>query len=255
MNFFYAINGRRLMKVSIIIFSAFFVASMLYVQPFSYRSVFLSSTGGAKALYKAEQKKHEVALTFDISWGDEKAVPILDELKKQGIRNATFFLSASWAERHPSIVKRIKADGHEIGSMGYNYVDYTELDSSKIRRDLADAKKSFDVLGIKKITLLRPPTGNFNEDVLKIATSLGFTVVHWSVDSKDWTNPSIQTITNNVIKNVNGGDIVLLHASDSAIQTVKALPLIVTKLKKSGYHNVSISELIANANTNSNEIK
>jgi polysaccharide deacetylase family sporulation protein PdaB len=253
LSFFYALNGRSLKKGLIIVLAAFFTAFILYVQKIN-NPVF-STPSGPKAIYKAEKSKHEIALTFDISWGDENALPILDVLKKNGIKNATFFLSASWAERHPNIVKRIKEDGHEIGSMGYNYTDYTQLEDAKIRRDLMQAKKVFDTLGIKDVTLLRPPNGNFNTKVLKIADSLGYTVVHWSIDSKDWLNPGVNTIVGNVVDNMDAGDIILLHASDSAKQTSKALPQIIQVMKQHGYRNVSISELIANGETNSKEVK
>ncbi|MCL6587374.1 MAG: polysaccharide deacetylase family sporulation protein PdaB [Anoxybacillus sp.] len=252
MRFFYALNGRSLKKGLIIVFAAFFTAFILYVQKV-YQPTF-STPSGPKAIYKAEKSKHEVALTFDISWGDENALPILEVLKKNGIKNATFFLSASWAERHPQIVKRIKEDGHEIGNMGYNFTDYTQLEDAKIRRDLMQAEKVFDTLGIKRVTLLRPPGGNFNTNVLKIADSLGYTVVHWSVDSKDWLNPGVDSIINNVVQELEAGDIVLLHASDSAKQTAKALPPIIQAMKDNGYKNVSISQLIENGETSNKEI-
>ena len=50
------------------------------------------------------------------------------------------------------------------------------------------------------------------------------------------------------------GDIILLHASDSAKQTEKAIPLILDQLKKKNLKLVSISEMIANAKTNTSEI-
>jgi polysaccharide deacetylase family sporulation protein PdaB len=252
MNFFYVLNGHVLKKTLIIVIAAFFTASILYIQ--QKNNPAFSTPTGPKAVYKAEKSKNEVALTFDISWGDEKAIPILDTLKKHGIKNATFFLSASWAERHPNIVKRIKEDGHEIGSMGYNYINYTQLEDAKIRKDLLQAQKVFNMLGIKNVTLLRPPSGNFNKKVLKIADSLGYTVVHWSIDSKDWLNPGVDIIVNNVVENIDGGDIILLHASDSAKQTLEALPQIISEMKKQGYQNASISELIANARANAKEI-
>ncbi|MBA2873229.1 polysaccharide deacetylase family sporulation protein PdaB [Anoxybacillus calidus] len=252
MNFFYVLNGHVLKKTLIIVIAAFFTASILYIQQKSNPA--FSTPTGPKAVYKAEKSRNEVALTFDISWGDEKAIPILNTLKKYGIKNATFFLSASWAERHPNIVKRIKEDGHEIGSMGYNYIDYTELEDDKIRRDLLQSQKVFNMLGIKNVTLLRPPSGHFNKKVLKIADSLGYTVVHWSIDSKDWLNPGVDMIVNNVVENIDGGDIILLHASDSAKQTLEALPQIISKMKKQGYQNACISELIANAKANAKEI-
>lgn len=85
----------------------------------------------------------------------------MDVLKQHGIKNATFFLSASWAERHPSVVKRIKEEGHEIGSMGYNFVNYAELENAKIRQDLMMAEKVFDMLGVKKRRVAAPPGREF----------------------------------------------------------------------------------------------
>jgi peptidoglycan/xylan/chitin deacetylase (PgdA/CDA1 family) len=133
-------------------------------------------------------------------------------------------------------------------------LNYTELENAKIRQDLMQAKKVFDTLGIKEITLLRPPGGNFNKNVLKIADSLGYTVVHWSIDSRDWLNPGTKTIIENVTDNMEAGDIILLHASDSANQTAKALPKIIATMKEKGYRNVSVSQLIANGDASSKEI-
>ena len=50
------------------------------------------------------------------------------------------------AERHPDIVERIMKDGHEIGSMGYNYTSYTSLEANEIRRDLLRAQDVFTKL-------------------------------------------------------------------------------------------------------------
>lgn len=102
--------------------------------------------------------------------------------------------------------------------------------------------------------MLRPPGGNFNKKVLKLAESLGYTVVHWSVDSKDWLNPGTEQIVANVTSDLEPGDIVLLHASDSAKQTAKALPKIIAAMKENGYKNASLSELLANGEAESKGI-
>lgn len=98
---------------------------------------------------------------------------------------------------------------------------------------------------MKQIKLLRPPSGDFNKATLKIAESLGYTVVHWSNNSNDWKNPGVNNIVSTVSNNLKGGDIVLLHASDSALQTNKALPLLLQKLKSDGYEQISVSQLIS----------
>ncbi|MGG6432906.1 polysaccharide deacetylase family sporulation protein PdaB [Anoxybacillus sp. D401a] len=253
MKFFYILDGKKIKKWLLIISIAFVTASIFYIQQLTNESVF-SSDPGPKAIYKVENKKNELALTFDISWGETNALTVLNVLKKHGVK-ATFFLSASWAERHPRIVNKIVEDGHEIGSMGYEYKNYTELERGKIIRDLAQAKKVFDTLGIKHIPFLRVPTGNFNKNVLKVVHSFGHTVVHWSVDSKDWLSPGVHAIVENVTKNAKSGDIVLLHASDSAKQTASALEQIIVWMKKEGYRSVTISDLVNNAHIKSKEIK
>ncbi|MFC0275059.1 polysaccharide deacetylase family sporulation protein PdaB [Metabacillus herbersteinensis] len=254
MNQFYVFHVKKVKRLVIILIAAFFTAGILYVENVVHLPVF-SSSDGPKAVYRGDTKNTEVSLTFDISWGDVMAEPILDTLKKQGITNTTFFLSASWAERHPDLVKRMIKDGHQIGSMGFAYKNYTELEASMIKKDLLMAQDVFKQLGIKDITLLRPPTGNFNKEVLKIAETYGYTVVHYSVDSDDWTNPGVNKIIKNSTSSTKGGDIVLLHASDSAKQTNKALPEILKQLKQKGLKNVTVGELIANGDAKSSEVK
>lgn len=233
-----------------IIIIAFFAAWFFYIGNNIYVPVF-STKDGPKAVYKGEKN---IALTFNIGWGDEKAEPILDVLKKEKIKSATFFLSGSWAERHPEIVNRIVKEGYEIGMLGYAYKDYPELEEAEIRKDLYKAVDVFKKLNIKEIKLVRAPTGHFDKKTLKVTDELRFTLVHWSIDSKDWTNPGIKQIVKNISK-AEKGDIILLHASDSAKQTVSALPSILKTLNNKGLKLVTVSEMIANAETKSKEIK
>ena len=250
MNFFYVLNGKTIKQIMIIGVAAFFTAWFLFLGNMVQVPAF-STKDGPKAIYKGEK---DIALTFNIGWGDEKAEPILDTLKEHKVKSATFFLSGSWAERHPDLVERMVKEGYEIGMLGYEYKDYSELEEEKIRNDLSLAQTAFSKLNIKKIQLLRAPTGHFDQKTLNIAQKYGYTVVHWSIDSKDWTNPGTDLIRENVAQ-AKKGDIVLLHASDSAKQTNKALPLIIEDIKRKDLKLVTVSEMIANAKTNTSEIK
>lgn len=247
---FYVLNSKLLKQISLVVIAAFFTAWLLYMENLVNLPVF-STSNGPKAVFKGEK---DIALTFDIGWGDEKAGPILDELTKENVKSATFFLAGSWAERHPDLVERINKSGYEIGILGFNYLDYTELEDSKIRKDILNAQVAFGKLNIKDIKLLRAPTGHFDQRTLKIAERYGYTVVHWSIDSQDWTNPGVEKIVENV-KSADKGDIILLHASDSAKQTVKALPQIIADIRAKGLKLVTVSEMIANGNAQSEEIK
>jgi peptidoglycan-N-acetylglucosamine deacetylase len=249
-NHFFVLNGKTVKQFLLVVIAAFFTALFLFMGNLSLSPVF-STKDGPKAVYRGEK---DIALTFNIGWGDEKAEPILDVLKKENVKAATFFLAGSWAERHPDTVSRIVKEGYEIGILGYGFEDYTELEDVNIGKDISKAKESFRKLNIKDLKLLRAPTGHFDERTLKISERYGYTVVHWSVDSKDWTNPGVEQILTNV-KKADKGDIVLLHASDSAKQTAKALPGILQEIRNKGLKLVTVSELIANGVVESKEIK
>lgn len=227
-----------------------FSAGFIFIQNDLQIPVF-STENGPKAIYKGE---HNIAITFNIGWGDEKAAPIIETLKKENIHSATFFLSGSWAERHPGLVAMIIEEGYEIGLLGYNYKDYSDLKDEEIIRDIAKAQEVFTKMNIKNIELLRAPTGHFDKRLLKISESFGLTVIHWSVDSKDWTNPGVNQIVENV-SDANKGDIILLHASDAAKQTNKALPEILDELRNRDLTFVTVSEMISNSSAKNEEIK
>ncbi|PLR96414.1 polysaccharide deacetylase family sporulation protein PdaB [Bacillus sp. T33-2] len=250
MSFFLVLNGRSIKQLLVIILAAFFTAWFFFMENIVQMPVF-STKDGPKAVYKGEQ---DLALTFNIGWGDEKAEPILDTLKSNNVKSVTFFLSGAWAERHPELVSRMVKEGYEIGILGYEYKDYTELEESKIRQDLLKAQEAFKKLNVKNIELVRAPTGHFDQRTLKIADRLGYTVVHWSLDSKDWTNPGVQVIVENASE-AKKGDIILMHASDSAKQTKEALPHVIQSIRNSNLKFITVSEMIANAKTNSREIK
>ncbi|WNF23142.1 polysaccharide deacetylase family sporulation protein PdaB [Mesobacillus jeotgali] len=250
MNFFYVMNAKSIKTVFVIVIAAFFTAWFFYMDNMVQIPAF-SAKDGPKAIYKGEK---DLALTFNIGWGDEKAEPILDVLKKEKAGAVTFFLSGSWAERHPDLVNRMVKEGYEIGMLGYEYKDYTDLEEDKVRRDIQKAQEAFKKLNVKNIELLRAPTGHFDQRTLKIAERFGYTVVHWSLDTKDWTNPGTEVIAANASK-AKKGDILLMHASDSAKQTAEALPLVLKDIRSKNLKMVTVSEMIANGESKSAEVK
>ena len=244
------LQAKKVKQYVFFIILAFFTALFLYMQYGTENPVF-STKQGPKAVFKGEKN---VALTFNIGWGDEKAPIILDELKKNDIKNVTFFLSGSWAERHPHIVEKIVDEGYEFGMLGYNYVDYSQAESNEIIKDILKGQEVFRKLGLKNTKYLRAPTGHFDKRLLEISQRFDYTVVHWSVDSKDWTNPGVARIVEN-IERVEKGDILLFHASDSAKQTADALPTILKTIKNKNLKMITVSEMISNSTVKTEEIK
>ncbi|GGE84442.1 polysaccharide deacetylase family sporulation protein PdaB [Priestia taiwanensis] len=251
---FFVTKLSKVKQITFIIILAFFTAWLLFLQQQPYDSAF-STKSGPKAISRGDEATKKVALTFNLAWGNELAMPILETLKKEKIHNATFFISGAWAERHPEIVKQIVDEGHEVGSMGYAHKNYKELEDAEIRQDLQKAKDVFTKQGLKDIYLFRPPYGEFDKTILKITNDMGYTFIHWSNNSNDENSPGVARIVENVTKRLQNGDIILLHASDVALQTKKALPLLLREIAQQGYNNATISELIANTELKRKEVK
>lgn len=99
-----------------------------------------------------------------------------------------------------------------------------------------------------EMTLFRPPYGDYDNEVIKVATDCGYHTCQWSVDSLDWKNygldPLIKTVCEH--KNLDNGAIILMH--NGAEYTADALDTIVTRLKEQGYSILPLSELIIKEN-------
>ncbi|UYZ13446.1 polysaccharide deacetylase family sporulation protein PdaB [Brevibacillus sp. WF146] len=254
MKFMFVLSAQRLKQVLIILTALLMAAGIAYAERDAI-TVISDSSKAPQAIYKVDTNEKKIALTFDISWGETRAVPILDILKEKKVNKATFFLSSPWSQRHPEIVKRIVDDGFEIGSHGHKHDYYSKYTDEEIRAQIGRAHTILTELTGKKPKLIRMPNGDFDKRVLRIADEMGYTVIQWDTDSKDWINPGVDTIVNNVLSKAHPGDIVLLHASDSCKQTHLALPQIIDKLRADGYEFVTVSELIAGSQVQSQEVK
>ncbi|USG66093.1 polysaccharide deacetylase family sporulation protein PdaB [Brevibacillus ruminantium] len=253
MKFMFVVSTQRL-KQWLIVCTALLLALGIVYSERDAIAVISDGNQTPQAIYKIDTKEKKIALTFDISWGETRATPILDVLKDKKVTKATFFLSSPWSLRHPDIVKRIKGDGFEIGSHGHNHENYSKYSDEEIRSQIGKADNILQELLGKKPTLIRMPNGDFDKRVLRIANNMGYTVIQWDTDSKDWMNPGVDAIVNNVLSKAHPGDIVLLHASDSCKETHLALPKIIDKLRADGYEFVTVSELIAGSQVKTKEL-
>jgi polysaccharide deacetylase family sporulation protein PdaB len=254
LNYFWVLSGKRIKRFVVLLVAVFFAAGIFYAEKNDIQ-VFLPVETGPEAVYSVETDKKQVALTFDISWGEERAGPILDVLEQKDLKKATFFLSSPWAESHPDIVKRIVDMNYEIGSHGHRHDNYSTYSEEKIREQITKADSILNKLTGKKPNLIRFPNGDFDKRVLRIADSLGYTTIQWDTDSLDWMNPGKEKIVQRVLSKAHPGDIILMHASDSCRQTHEALPEIIDGLREKGYEFVTVSELIAGTKVETNPVE
>jgi polysaccharide deacetylase family sporulation protein PdaB len=245
MNWFWSISERKIKRLIILSVAVLFAAGIAYTEKENITVFSKIRNEEPKAIYNVKTKEKKVALTFDISWGEEMTTPILDVLEKKEIKNATFFLSSPWSQNHPKLIQRILDMKYEIGSHGHKHVNYSTLPDEQIRAQILTAENILTKITGQKPSLIRFPNGDFDKRVLRIANELGYTTIQWDTDSLDWLRPGTDKIIRRVVSKAHPGDIILFHASDSAPQTAEALSQIIDQLRAKGYQFVTVSQLIA----------
>lgn len=171
-----------------------------------------------------------VALTFDD--GPSVDTPrLLETLDELGLK-ATFFNMGYMTKRFPDHVRQMVADGHEIGNHTANHPHLTTLSEAEIRREIVGQRDIERSLGITDVRLFRPPHGETNPTVGRVAKELGLLEVLWSTDTKDWTKNSAHEITDLALQ-VQAGGIIDLH-DQGGLHAIEALPAIAAGLKARG---------------------
>lgn len=186
----------------------------------------------------------QIALTFDDGPHPVYTPQILDILKANGIK-ATFFIIGENAENHPEIVRRIIAEGHEIGNHTYSHPHLKKIGDEELTHEL---KKTETLLREKfhyTPTLFRPPEGYCCAAVQQSSDRMGYALTLWDVDTTDWAHNPSENIIKTVLATVKEGSIILCHDYvTKPSPTPDAIKVLIPKLKAKGYEFVTVSELI-----------
>lgn len=192
-------------------------------------------------IYCVETEEKKAAITFDAAWGADDTQQILEILKKYNAR-CTFFAVGDWVRKYPDSVKAFYAAGHKIANHSDLHKMYSKLSYKQIAEDVAACNEAIEKVIGEKPLLLRAPSGDYNNDTVKAAESLGMYTVQWSVDSLDWQGLSVEEIVARVTSAVESGSIVLFH--NDVKNTPQALNKVLETLSKQGYQFVPAEELI-----------
>lgn len=178
-----------------------------------------------------------IALTFDDGPNPDYTQRILDVLTAN-YSHATFFVVGPNAESFTETLKAISLAGCEIGNHTYNHKDLTTLTAAEVEEQIDKVNRAVKKSTGENTTVIRPPYGAFNDDVL---AQLKEPVILWDLDTEDWDSRNAQKVVEKVLDTVKDGDIVLMH--DIYDSTAEAVEILVPKLKEQGYQIVSVSEL------------
>lgn len=179
-----------------------------------------------------------LAITFDDGPSDETTPVVLDALKDVG-GHGTFFVVGSRVESNAEALKRASDEGNEIGIHTWNHPDLTTLSEEDMHKEIDDTADAIEAVTGIRPTLVRPPYGAADENVMK---TLDNPLIIWSVDSEDWRSRNADAVYNEIMKYAYDRSIILVH--DIYDTSVEGASRAIHDLSEQGYRFVTVSELM-----------
>ena len=193
--------------------------------------------------YNSEKKRPLIALTFDDGPGQytDKLLDCLEENNAQ----ATFFMLGQLVDQYPETVKRMVELGCEIGNHSWDHQNMLDLSLDGVVKEFGDTDQALiDACG-QESTVIRPPYGNYTDDII---AAVGKPFILWSIDSLDWKYMDADLDYNGIMNDSNLGDgaVILMH--DIHKPSVDAALRLIPALVDQGYKLVTVSEMAAAKN-------
>lgn len=179
-------------------------------------------------IYNGNKNSNKVSLMFNVYWGNEYILPILDVLDEYQVKT-TFFIGGSWAAKNSNLLSEIVNRGHELGNHGYYHKNQDKLSYEQNQEEIKmchEIVKNFTNIDMK---LFAPPSGAFNKNTLDASKNLGYLTIMWSLDTIDWRDHDDSLVFKRATEKIKGGDFVLCHPTE---HTLKALPNILKYYKE-----------------------
>lgn len=178
-----------------------------------------------------------VALTFDDGPFAPVGNQIMDCLAQYGGK-ATFYVVGDRCAAYGEEMRRMAAEGHEIGNHTYSHKYLQKLGAAEIQSQVQRGYEAIQASSGTTAATVRLPGGNKNATVL---ANVNAPMIMWSIDTLDWKTKNTQSTVDAVLGNVRDGDIVLMHELYAA--TGNAAVQIIPALTERGYQLVTVSEL------------
>lgn len=183
-----------------------------------------------------------IALTFDDGPHPRNTPRLLDILKARNVK-ATFYVVGTNSKLYPEILRRMVAEGHEIGNhtMSHGYI--TKMSNDTIRREFNESHRLIvAATGVAPRTM-RPPYGAISSAQKSwIKSEFGYPSIMWSVDPEDWKKPGSSVVTRRLVDGARPGGILLVH--DIHVPSIDAIPSALDQLLAKGYRFVTVTQLI-----------
>ena len=198
----------------------------------------VSSLPIEKAFYNGSKENKNISLMINVYWGTEYIDDMLATLKANDVK-CTFFVGGCWVAKNNEMLQKIFNSGHEIGNHGYNHKDHAKLSAKQNQDEIYTTGELVEAVTGYKMNLFAPPSGSYNDNVLSVASSLGYKTIMWSKDTIDWRDKSEELVFSRCTNKAENGDFILMHPT---LHTANALGRVIKTLKEKGFNLVTVSQ-------------
>ncbi|WP_331767809.1 polysaccharide deacetylase family protein [Embleya sp. NBC_00896] len=178
-----------------------------------------------------------VALTFDDGPDPRWTPQVLALLDEYDVK-ATFCMVGPNARRHPDLVRRVVDAGHRLCDHSVTHDEKIDKRSApQIEHEIVPARDAIaQAAPGHDVDWFRAPGGAWSPTVRQVSAAYGLKPLGWSVDTRDWEKPGVDTILDNVRRELRPGGVILMHdAGGDRTQSVDALARLLPWLKDRGY--------------------
>ena len=186
-----------------------------------------------------------IAITFDDGPDPVWTPPVLDALASVGAR-ATFFVVAPRARSYPSLLDRMREEGHDVGFHCTEHIRHDSMTPDEIEVDVESGLTAFAC----PLRLWRTPWGVVTPATEDVARKHGLTLVGWTTDTGDWRGGPPDEMLARVTRDLLPRAIVLMHdgigpgaTRDGCAMTVDVIGPLVSLTRSRGLEPVPLREL------------
>jgi peptidoglycan/xylan/chitin deacetylase (PgdA/CDA1 family)/glycosyltransferase involved in cell wall biosynthesis len=189
-----------------------------------------------------------VAFTFDDGPDPQWTPRILDVLAKHHA-HATFFVIGSRVNEYPDLVRRILAEGNEVGVHTFTHAELVTVPTWRRQLELTLCQNALAGAAGVNSALLRPPFSSEPDAMsadefaaLRSVAAGHYLTVLADKDTKDWSRPGVPAIVAAATPEAGTGAVVMMHdGGGDRAQTLAALDTLLTTLGQRGYAFTTIS--------------
>jgi len=202
-----------------------------------------SSTGTQNSYNRVATSMPFIALTFDDGPHPTNTPRLLDLLRQRNVK-ATFYVIATNVKRYPEIMRRIIAEGHEVGNHTVTHGNLAKMPDERVRQELRGCHEAIIAATGAAPKTMRPPYGAITSaQKAWVRREFGYPSILWSVDPEDWKKPGSSVVSSRLVSGATPGGILLVH--DIHAPTIDAMPSTLDQLLGKGYQFVTVTQLIA----------